>query len=393
MPPEGEKFDELLSGYIDGALNEAERQQVEQAALDDLRVSQRISQLQQQASDVAQLGRTLVNQASPRSKSRAGNSLAASVIAQARQHARQMDLEQGHYLYGNQPVELPLQETSHSASDSVICLPRQSQSKRFIGLAGVAAAAAIVLAVLAPWRLGNLISPAEVAIQQAGSTEGDPTQAEIKQAEIPSEPSSPNDALPGADERWVGQFGPMTFVLVADVQITATALQNRNLEKILTASGITRVAPILADAKILKALDDSRMIVDPDTKSSKHIFVTVIRANMRDIDTALQNIWKDERSFPKVGLNMAIDARAALTREILNSVAGRLSLSESFAIPVTAAGETTRMADSRPLPGSGEDVTYVSSARRAAGWGQADSLSAAGADSMATILLVTHLVE
>jgi hypothetical protein len=185
----------------------------------------------------------------------------------------------------------------------------------------------------------------------------------------------------------------MTFVLVADVQITAAALQNRSLETILTAAGIPRVDPVLADAKILKALDDSRMIVDPAANSSQPIFLTVIRADMRDIDTALQNIWKDERNFPKVGLNMAIDARAALTREILNSAAGRLSLSESVAIPVATSDETTRMAASSPLPGSGEDVAYFSSVRRAASWGQADSLTSAGDDSMATLLLVTHLVE
>jgi anti-sigma factor RsiW len=74
MPPEGEKLDELLSGYIDGALNEKERQIVEQAAQDDVRVSQRILQLRQQAADVAYLGSKLAQQL-PRPQ--AGSSQAA----------------------------------------------------------------------------------------------------------------------------------------------------------------------------------------------------------------------------------------------------------------------------------------------------------------------------
>jgi hypothetical protein len=298
-------------------------------------------------------------------------------------------LAEGHYLHGNRSAVLPVLETSSAPLDSAVRLPNKHPSKRVVWLTGIAAAAAVVLAVFAPWRHSESPAPVQVASQQADrTTAGDPRQDEI-QGDLPRR----TDVEPATAEQWVGQFGPMTFVLVADVQITAAALQNRSLEKILTAAGIPRVDPVLADAKILKALDDSRMIVDPAAKSSQPMFLTVIRANMRDIDTALQNIWKDERNFPKVGLNMAIDARAALTREILNSAAGRLSLSESFAIPVTTSEETARMAASSSLPGSGEDVTYFSSVRRAASWGQADSLTTADDEAMATLLLVTHWVE
>jgi hypothetical protein len=388
MPPEGEKFDELLSSYIDGALSDVERDIVEKAAEGDARVAERILQLRQQAADVAEVGQKLSQQALRRHNGQRRRSMAEAVIAQAREHAIHVGLNEDHYLFGSPRMSQPV-------ADKVVDkrnLPNRRTNRRWRAaaawLTGAAALAAALLIALGPWRSDDEVSPHQVA-----------SEPFVQPAEAPLQPGTSaavaeNDAAAdSSNEQFVGQFGQMTFVMVADVQITEEALRSRSLEKILTAAGIPPVQPVLADGKILKALDDSRMIVDADTRAAQHIFLTVIRANMQDIDTALQNIWRDSRSFPKVGLNMAIDARAALTREILNSAAGRLSLSESFAIPITTVENAPQMAASSPLLGSGEGVAYVSSARRAAGWSQGDPLIAEGSDSMATILLVTHLVE
>ncbi len=390
MPLDGEKLDELLSGFIDGVLTEAERKIVEEAARDDARIEQRILLLRRQAGEVGEVGKLLVEQSHRQLDLNRHQSLAETVIAQARQQAVRNGLTKTHFVHGHADRNENLVTVSSPRSASLLRRP----GKRWIVLTGSMAAAAAILLALALNR-SNESNPATDVASSTPNVVPDLPESMLATGATSSH-GSPSRDLPTPDNsspRLVGQFDHLTYVLVADVQITSAGIREEILESVLAGAGISRVEPVVADAKIIKALDQSRMIVEPKGKPSERVYIMVIRAEMNDIDAALRNIWKDSLHFPNVNLNLAVDARAGLVRDILNGTSGRFSLNDSFAVPLAGESPAPRLAASSPFPGPTNGVSYVSSSKRASGWGGADALSVPPSDSIATILLVIHVAE
>ncbi len=391
MPLDGENLDELLSGFVDGVLSEAERKLVEEAAQADVRLKQRIYLLQRQASEVGDLGRVLADQARRQRKTLLDQTLAERVIAQARLQAVKAGLPNSHFVHG----QVEHARHANAKPNAPITLHRPSTIKHRLLLAGVLSSAAavllaVVLSIYSDSHSNNVTDVASTNLSaQVPNADDSQENPRVTTGELPESDLTSSEG----SSQLVGQFNQITFVLVADVQITARALRENVLEDLLIKAGIPPAAPVVADESMLKAMDQAQMIVNPPSNPSQRIYVTAIRAEMRQIDKALQDIWKDNIHFPNVSLNLAVDARANLVREVLNGTRGRFSLTDSFAVPLSAQSAQPDIANSSPFPGVPNGVNYVSSSKRSSGWATPETLAEASSGTISTILLVTHVIE
>ncbi len=438
MPLDGNQLDELLSGFIDGQLTAAERQMVEQAIAGDSSFAERVEQLRLQSLSLRALGDALLA-ASPVADSRRNqtlsnspdsranpnapnpNALSTQVIKLAQQRAAELGLPAKHYLRSDSTgVDVPLPDAALAISPTVLREPVQaigSQLRRWLAVGALAATAATVLVIANTGRQPAAVPtvtqhniPAEKNTRPKFPTPSEIPQTELL-AESASTTSSSEPTRPPADSNLVGQFGTMSLVLVVDVQVTSRALRSGAVDRILATAGIPLAPAVTADQNILKALDESRLVVRGQSGVTGDVFVHVVRGDMIELDSALRTLWQDRDSFPNVGLNVSIDARATLAREMLRSLGNRYSASDRFAVPlVSAPTEATTqdellnspssggtVAGSSPFPASQAGQLYISNNQRARGWNDAAMLPTATptaqSDAMVTILLVLHRVD
>ncbi|MEO8269676.1 MAG: zf-HC2 domain-containing protein [Aureliella sp.] len=414
MPLDGEKLNDLLSGFVDGELTPEERALVEEAARDDVRIGEQLKQLRQQSNWLQQAGSAIVNDPSASSRSRPnGRQLAESVISAARQRGREMGLPVSHYIYPDTLEEVG--EVSHSVASAepdtalttspveVAVKSTRRRSAGWMALAGLAAAAALLIAVTWPsGEQGQLAQTSPPAVHESAATNSLDNLANETATSDSSFDESVNDAE-AVGSGLVGKSSGMVFALVVDVEITADARLNLVLEKLLATSGIPLAPPIAANPEVLKALDDSRMIVRSPTATARPLSVQVVRGGMQELDTVLRKVWQDSNHFPNVALNLSIDSRATLMREILRSSGNRFTPSDRFALPLAinqtvieqqpAIQVPTSPSQASPFPGADGGVQYISKSQRDSGWEGLGELSTGQPDSMATILLVAHHVE
>ncbi len=388
MPADGENLDELLSGFIDGELNDQELQLVNESLRDNPSTLARVADLRRQSQLVYNLGQAIASHAAtshpaashsaasfsalamagqPSGKSHSANvpgcsDFAKSIIAKARQRAIESGLPAEHYVHG-----------AGHANDVGIVDPGTSStakrsSRRFAVLAAGGLTIAASLALLFAWP--------------GGSGEKDPPLAVQPEEAAISEP-----AVVYVDE--LPQLPPITYVLVVDVQVTAEAWKAKVLEDIWASAGIAFEKPVSVNSEISKAVDDALVISQPSAQDVEEKFVHVIRANMEQIDDALDIVWSDNVSFPKVKLNFAIDVRAELVRLMLKGMGKRFSASESFALPLSPA-ESTGVPS--PFVGAEGSVKYISSVERNRGW-EASPLAQGRPSEMATVLVITHIAN
>lgn len=441
MPLDGKQLDELLSGFIDGELTDVERELVEKAARDDVRIAGQIELLRRQSSWVQQVGQSQLNQLSQLSPNAAqehsGSTLAQRVIAEARQRGRELGLPATHYVRPDEGdmVHLPAPGAyvsqsgdSMGAGDSK---PATKSSRRrieaWLALGGLAAAAAVLLAITWPkLEQQNLPStPSNQLAQRDNQPQlqhdqrhaDKPDGAVVPEALAPAEslaskaaplgPSSTSalardEADEAAGSNLVGMSDGLAYALVVDVEVSAQAKKSRVLERLLTAAGIPLAPPVAVNAPILKALDDSRLVVREPTSTVHAVSIQVVRGALHELDGALRGIWQDSDSFPNVGLNLSIDSRAALMREMLRSSGDRFAPTDRFAVPLAvdqvalapALGNGIQRdapaGRASSLMADDAGVHYVSSSQRENGWEGLGELSGTTSKSLATILLVIH---
>lgn len=408
MPLDGEQLNDLLSGFIDGALSEVERAQVEEAARSDARIAQRIKTLEQQSSWIRQCGNELVNAAAASSPQ---SSLAQRVILESQRRARELGLPDNHYTKPYAPGTAEPTQVS-PAPETSVALASSRRSSRWLAGSGMVAAAALLISVT--WltlvhRSGTnpVAKPDDNSIATIEVLGGEREKGnEAQEGERHSNEPLEIDAQ-SMGSSLVGKSDGMSYALVVDAQVTAKARREQVLERILAGSGIPMVAPLMANAEIRKVLDDSRMIVRNPTADANLVSIQMLRGDIHELDLALREVWKDVESFPNVGLNLSIDSRATLMRAMLRSSETLYLPSESFAIPLAVAGSptTNELVDrandvgdpisgsASPFPANDGNVQYVSSSQRASGWMGAGDLTVSPPDTVATILLVLHLVD
>ncbi|MFO1066087.1 MAG: hypothetical protein U0892_19680 [Pirellulales bacterium] len=148
----------------------------------------------------------------------------------------------------------------------------------------------------------------------------------------------------------------LKFLMVVDLTVTQDALRNKRFDSILHASGIEIVAPIIADAKLDKALADSKMVVkqnevapsdNADNEGSQAAFVFV-QANLEGLDKAIMAMFDDMASFPEVSLNIAMESNDQNLLEQLESHSSNVKANRAQAIAMKAED---RDLESIALPG------------------------------------------
>lgn len=443
MPLDGKQLDELLSGFIDGELTDEERELVEKAARDDVRIAQQIESLRRQASWVWQVGQSQLSQLAAKAPT-AGITAehhaealprrlsVEAVIAEAQRRAHETGLPAKHHVrlatddrrIAEHAVQLPapVADESRVAGDSKrAAKSRQRRIEAWLALGGLVAAAVVLVAVTWPkLELQNLPStPSNQLAQHDGQLElqldqqldgvvgGDgPVPAEsladkAAPAETDSMDALANSAIgESADSSLVGMSDGLAYALVVDVEVSAQAERRHVLEKLLTAAGIPLAPPVAVNAEILKALDDSRLVVRDPASKVHAVSIQVVRGGLQELDGVLRRVWQDSDSFPNVGLNLSIDSRAALMREMLRSSGDRFAPTDRFAVPLAFGQETLAppqggVPAGRPSPLMADDagVQYVSSSQREDGWESLGELSGTTSQSLATILLVIHYAD
>lgn len=414
MPLDGEQLNDLLSGFVDGELTQEERALVEEAARGDARLGEQLKQLRQQSSWVQQAGSAIANDLSASSKRLPSvPSLAERVISAAKQRGREMGLPASHYV---QPFATDkVGESSHAAGGTDLASPQTTsqvdeavqpslrRSVGWIAFVGLASAAALLIAVTWPrWQSNpGAQSPPRAGLDDAVAGSLD-NLANDSLAEDDSLDGTKNESE-AVGSGLVGKSSGMSYALVVDIEMTAAAQRDHVLERILATAGIPLAPPIAANPDILKALDDSRMIVRNSVPSSRQLSIQVVRGDMQELDIALRKVWQDSNHFPNVALNLSIDSRATLMREILRSAGNRFTPTDRFAVPLAVDRTATGPLSMGPaVPAAGQassfleadgGVQYISKSQRDSGWEGMGELPGVQLDSMATILLVMHRVE
>lgn len=376
MPLEGEKLDELLTGWLDDRLAESERQLLERALESEPAARQRLDELLQLKADLQVIARR-----PPRR--RQGSELAARVIRAAQARAIEEALPESHHVSKG----LSRQMTSaFPASRS-----GWKRSSVYMGYA-IVAAATLLLAVNTFIYNRPDENPSRVVQGSNGALSLGGTDRVV----------SPDIERPFVDEpqrpavAYVGDASfSMTYALVVDIQSTKQAIEENVLGEVLERAGIGVAQPIVADTGVEQALNETRMIVQPEAPRGGKTIFYFLRAAPTDLDRALQTIWADRLNFPNVGFDLAIDnPQSRLIEQIAKATGRRFAVTESFAAPLASRDEAGSVQEA--FPGEAKAPRYVSRTSRERGWGGSELAPAAGLNfgpQLASVLLVVRVLE
>lgn len=376
MPLKGEELDELLTGWLDDRLAESERQLLERALDSEPTVRKRLDELRQLKADLQVIAKH------PPCRTR-GEELASRVIRAAQARAIDEDLPESHHVSkGIARQRTPAVSASRSG---------WKRSSAYVGYA-IVAAATLLLAV-------NNFSYNRPDDDSSRVVQGSNGALSLDRSE---RPGSPDNDRPFADEpqrptvAYVGDESfSMTYALVVDIQATKQAIEENVLSEVLERAGIDVAQPIVADTGVEQALNETRMIVQPDAPGGGETIFYFLRAAPTDLDRALQRIWADRLHFPNVGFDLAIDnPQSRLIEQIAKATGRRFAVTESFAAPLVSRDESGSVREE--FPGEAKTPRYVSRTSRERGWGGSELTPQSGLNfgpRLASVLLVVRVLE
>ncbi len=379
MPIEGEKLDDLLSGYLDDQLNGEELQQVRTELDREESARVRLDEIQQTNQILRQHFRAVSD--SP-AKLPAGFTSRILEIAEAAKSAKDEA--------GVVPETI---EKSDSTERKLEPLGSSTWQRSVLKIAAMAAA--ILAIVSLPFFFGGPEKDPASSNQEMASKE-DP---EASSAEVPSGEFIPDTRL--ADEsasaeeqpvQYVSQLGfGLTYLLVVDVEITQAAAGQQVLQRILAQAGIVENPPIRGNEEVEAAIAESRMTVNENSTAEGTATIYLLRAAIEDLGAALDQIYADQVSFPRVSLDLAFDTpNTRLMQKVARSTGTRFTVNESFAAPLSVEvdnGSSTAIRGIRP------PANYVSKEQRETGFGSLPPRGQAASTSLETMLLFVRVVE
>jgi negative regulator of sigma E activity len=365
MPLEGEKLDELLSGFIDAELDESDLQLVAETLESDEAAQQRLEELRRMSREVREVGTQLVaNAALPAN-------FAERVLAAAERQAREGGFSRSH-------------DVHHATRPQSTAVPFWRKPVAYAGL--VASIAAMwLLAVYVP----NVLKPKEASPIANAPDQSIAQNSTAQPAADTTEPLPPSVSYIGQDDFKV------RFALLLDLQVTKNSVQDDIFGSILAAAGIDRVQPITVTPEVRGALAETRMIIQPgETQKTEDTLLYFLRSDPQVLDDALLAIWKDKLHFPNVRLDLAIDnPKSQLIEKIARSTGRRFAMDESFAAPIAVSNSDVEvLGGASPFPGSSANTKYVSRQSRDRGWTGSAPL-APGAQEKASMLVLLHIVD
>lgn len=318
MPLDGDKLTELLSGYLDGELNESELQQVQRAIAEDVSVQARLNGLKAASSSLTELS------AAPQRK------LSSDFTQRVMAQISQSNVEQSH-----------VQRASKMHS-------RTNVLRAAATIVAVAAVLALV-AVNRGWLMFDSPAP------QAENSVPQNSIPESTEPQLPGIPGADETELPqlatidGPNEQHGGTSVPVSYLselpaplaaLVLHVRPTSVADNGRLIEQVLRQFNITPVAPIVADDTVEKALSEVSMIAtDEGTQAGSSVYF--VWGEAVSIDAALRAVWADTTNFPEANYNFAMDnPQIRLMGKIARSTGERFASNKAFAAPLAIESDS-----------------------------------------------------
>lgn len=380
--PVDEKFDELLSGYIDDRLTPEERQSVE-AALGEPAVSARLEQLRSVGEALRLLTtQTQQVQQSTQTPKRLPDDFALRVVAackslETKPVSNVVTTTPNFSVPENEPPALEL-----SLNNGRWWLSGHKAFQRVAVLA-LGIASLLLLAVWLPQWLADPIQDsvpvADQSVPQAPSVEGSmPMETGlVAESRQPQEALGPealekdsvsNDSIdPGRMATDRSPIGQISFALVLDVELSQEARQQQSVQSLLEKYGIDTPRGLQPNARIEQAIRRMRFTVDekPNVRPAE---IYLIRASAPVLDAMLSEIQAEVEKFPAYRFDLAFQTPTlSLGQAIADAMEESDSLGESFALALAddsqaeSTGAGFRPLSIEAIPHQG---TLVSSNRR-----------------------------
>lgn len=382
MPVDGEKLDELLSGFLDGRLDSQEMELVQDELQRRESVRRRLDELKEMQSDL----QNLFQAPSPS----LGDDFSARVIAEAQRQAVQAGLPEEHHVRKAEQAAIV-----HFSRG--VRFDWGKVGKTALALGGLAAA--IVLAINLPGFLSQNNQPDGVTVAQGDDTKNPFPADGTAVAAADNEPDASNPALPfsaSEDEepRFVSQMNfNQHVVVVVNLEISPEAAKNKVFDRILRTHGILDKKPIIADSEVEKAVSDSRATVqdEDDDENMPDALIYMMRAGHLVLGTALDEIYKNREDFPKISFDIAIDnPTVSLMQKIARSTGVRFATNKPFAAPVVVS-EAAR--SGTQLSGTHRPIRFVSNEQREAGFSEGFNPFGQEAKNLTTVLVFVREQE
>ncbi len=389
--------DELLNSYFDGECNA-----VEKKAAEELLKSSSAASVHLQSLSTLRTSLKSLNQ------QRVVRDLSQSVIAQARQQARALGLEDHHHVLAeaestDRSVDCPVSNSSAisiSELDGVqpekitVSVSRINSNYLRWTIACCAVAASLLIAVL--FRNSSPEQPDLVSNRPVQHHElpGDSSPAANPFEQAIANNESANLLDPDIPTRTVGKTKPLTMEflrLVVDISVVSGAWNNNSLGKILDSANIRSGHAILADQPMIDSLEKSLMIMSaPVTKTNEaqtsRVALLFVEAPAISLDKVLSVIYARENDFPQVALNIAF-ARPdvelfthlkagvdSLPKEFMDATDASSSTTIGRALPIVIRNDQASSAsDIAQFTGTSAVPRYVSRTVRSKGWSTTNS--------------------
>lgn len=404
------EFDrELLSAYLDDALEGPERARAEEVLATHPGAVRYLDQLRSTRECLKSV---------PRSQLR--SSLAARVLEQARAQALAEGLPGDHHVLRASP------DAPSATSDAPYVVPSggDGSSKRSRRVShriawAVMAVAAAVIAGLAVLPLVPLNQPQNAVAQHEPGEKVSGEVASGQPASANDEERSPFDSVAandGSAPEAVGKLPPgrepaetpsevahvssdrrrqapaLDFIMIIDAVVSTDAWESDRFEALLEKFGIPVASPIVADQDLIKVLEETRVVVGSAAEVSSgqqpRAALIYLRADATTLDRLYQAMHQDRQSFPEVVTDVSIDPNSAL-----HTVLRRQSSTEDQRGPAAqvlsagAAANTTQEVAPQFIPAQRKMVSSDRSAVPSLGTMPSLNPSAPSAMSEAIVIL------
>ncbi|WP_231691132.1 anti-sigma factor family protein [Aureliella helgolandensis] len=369
MPVDGPNRDELLSALVDDQLTPEELEEVNAALRSDAAAQGTLAAFRKNRAALGELAQRHSSGPLP-------EGFADRVVAAALQAKSQSDSEPNARSAATS-VELPTMEAGPGSLRSI-------RSHKLWAMGLLAGAAAVVV-------FFSLPRPADQGQQLVHQPSAPSLPDQLTPSGIPNPAGLPGASATDATVRYVSdQRFEVLYALVVDIQITSDALAAGQFENTLAQAGIATSAPILMTPEVESAVENSKMIVASPTDSAADGLVYFVRAETKQIDLALQQVWQTPDYFPQVVYNIAMNnPQTRLLNRIAESTGKRFALNASFAASIADAEEPI-VSNKQVLRGVRPPTKYVGAYERQQGWAAGGVLPSSDTEDMSTVLLILH---
>lgn len=347
MSAESEQIDELLNAFLDGELSSEEAARVEKDLASDKELQDRFEKLQSTSNQLH------------------------GYFAAAKSNTREVDFVRG-FLEAEtaSPVQVASKETATWQRVAVVW--------------GLVAASIFAVSFL-PQNATEQPRVPNALVQQEPETpdaSAAPPQVELNEA---------------APTQYVSEmaFPALMYLLEVDIEVTEGAFEADVLKNIFGKHDIPIDTPLVVNDEIRGVIEKSRMRVkspnsDEDGESA---LLYVVRAPINSLGSALDDVYRDEVSFPVVKFALGFDTpNVSLFKTLLRNSGDLFAIDQAFTAPISVPDEPSVAS---PFRGLGSEGLMVSREARRSGFrGQQMAVpSGLDAGSLENVLLFVRIAN